>query len=117
MTNDEQRMSGEKLDLQSILAFAVKMNASDIHLRVGAAPVLRIKGDLVNLKFRPFSDADMTETCQTLMSNTPQAQKLELILETDGSIDIPGLCRFRYNIFKTEGKLAAVLRVIPIKIS
>jgi twitching motility protein PilT len=109
-------MSAEKPDLLSILNFAVKMNASDIHFRVGTPPVLRMKGDLVSVKIATLNEEDIGEVCRSLIANTSETIDLKKLLELDGSFDVPGLCRFRFNIFRSEGKLGAVLRLIPTQI-
>ena len=102
--------------LQGLLKYAVQSNASDIHFRSGAAPAFRIKGDLVNVKLAPFTDEDMVELAKMMIDDPQINAQLDQITDFDGSFDLPGICRYRFNIFRHGGALGAVLRVIPMKI-
>lgn len=106
-----------KLNLSSYLSFAVRKAASDIHFRIGTSPTFRIRGDLINLKTPPLTEAAMMEICAELLAKSGIACELSHLQEKDGSFELDELGRFRFNIFRTEGRLGVVLRVIPVKIA
>jgi twitching motility protein PilT len=103
----------EKSALNQILEFAVQNGASDVHFRIGEAPLLRIRGELVGVKVPPFDARSIADFCKLLMLNSAIETDMSQVREVDGSFDLGDVGRFRFNIFKHDGKLGAVLRVIP----
>lgn len=99
-----------------LLKKAAQVGASDIHLRSGTPPAYRIKGDLVNVKIPPLTDADMVMICRSMIKDQTMHSKINEIKDYDGSFQVGGLGRFRFNIYCNQDKLAAVLRLIPAKI-
>ena len=96
----------------ALLDFVIEKNASDLHLGVNRVPFVRIDGDLMPTDF-PMVDEDLMERyCKELL--TP---KREYMLEERNEIDVSfqyGLHgRFRVNIFRQQGTLAAALRLVP----
>jgi twitching motility protein PilT len=95
------------------LAAAVKAGASDIHMKAGAQPTLRVHGVLKEVKLDPLT----AEATARLVSNILERNELEVNLrglrEYDTSYQVPGVGRFRVNILKQRGEFAAILRVIP----
>jgi twitching motility protein PilT len=106
----------EKNALNRILEFAVQTGASDVHFRVGEAPLLRIRGELVSIKILPLDARGVGEICKLLMLNSSIETEMSQIQEVDGSFDLGQLGRFRFNIFRHDGKLGVVLRVIPASV-
>jgi twitching motility protein PilT len=106
----------DKLELEKLLEFAVQKKASDVHFRVGQPPVFRLRGDLKSIKMTPLTDPDMVELCKLLTSSSGIAVDLRQVRELDGSFELGTLGRFRFNIFRHEGSLGAVLRVIPASV-
>ncbi|MDJ0787607.1 MAG: type IV pilus twitching motility protein PilT [Myxococcota bacterium] len=101
------------LELNEILKVALKGGASDIHLKSGLPPMFRVDGALVPLKNgeRILPD-DMQATALSIM-NPVQKARFEEFREADLAYGIPGLGRFRVNVFQQRGTVGIVFRVIP----
>ena len=97
----------------NLLSAAVKHGVSDIHLHPGSVPAFRVKGDLVGVKAPPITNADMMVALQVMVSDPEIKSKLATMKDLDGSFEVPGLCRFRYNVFRHRMHLGAILRLIP----
>jgi twitching motility protein PilT len=104
------------MEILEILRYLVKSGGSDLHLKAGLSPVVRVKGDLMDSNFQPLSAGELKEMVYAILSPT-QIQKLEAERELDFSYNIEGLARFRGNLFFQKGMLGAVFRVIPTKIA
>jgi twitching motility protein PilT len=102
--------------LNELLRVAAERKASDLHLKVGAYPVLRLDGRLTPLQERErISREWMTDTLFGIM--TPHQKDLfKKNSDLDMAYSVPGLGRFRVNIYQQRGTMGAVLRVIPMKI-
>lgn len=101
------------MELNDILKIAIKANASDIHLKAGLVPTFRIDGSLVPLQSAPeVPPDDLRKMAQEIMSPQQQA-RFEEFSEVDLAYGVPGLGRFRVNIFQQRGTIGLVLRVIP----
>lgn len=105
---------GSKL-LDKILKLAVKENASDVHFQVGYPPLLRIFGNLVEVKITPLTPKDTMELATEILSNYDIPIDREFC-DHDTSYGVAGLARFRVNIFKQRGSVGLVMRVIPMNI-
>jgi twitching motility protein PilT len=93
----------------------VEKDASDLHVKVGEPPIIRIHGELHRTNYPVFGDTDTEELMYDVMNEERRAH-FEQFMELDMSYSIPGLARFRVNCFRQRGRVGAVLRVIPIKI-
>ncbi len=99
--------------IDDLLRIATSHGASDLHLKVGAFPVMRIGGEL-----HPVADAarlkqeDTLDMAFAMMSNR-QKQRFKEASEVDIGYGVSGLGRFRANIFQQRGTVSIVLRVIP----
>lgn len=104
------------MELNDILKIALRGNASDIHLKAGLPPMFRIDGSLVPLKdsVRMAPD-DVNKIAMAIMNNN-QKEKFREYNEIDLAYGVPGLGRFRVNIFQQRGTIGAVFRVIPFKV-
>ena len=90
--------------------------SSDLHLKVGNYPHVRVDGELVPLTDQPrISAEDMLNMAFSMMSNR-QKQKFKEAAELDMAYGVAGLGRFRVNVFQQRGNVGLVLRVIPTKI-
>ncbi len=101
------------LELNEILKVAIKGGASDIHLKSGLPPMFRVDGALVPLK---NGERIMSEEIQGMafsIMNTAQKARFEENREADLAYGIPGLGRFRVNVFQQRGTIGIVFRVIP----
>ncbi len=106
----------EALHINDLLRKAIEYGASDLHLKVGSHPVIRVDGDLrPMLEFRRLMQEDTIAMAFSIMNNR-QKQKFKENLEIDIAYSVPGLGRFRVNIFQQRGTVGLVLRVIPTKI-
>jgi len=97
--------------LNELLSKLVERGASDIHLHAGLRPLIRING-----KLEPVSDnklkPDFTAALVDLVCDRVSKTTLETKNQVDLAYSVPGLARFRVNIFKQRGSYSAVLRVI-----
>ena len=101
------------LKLDEILELGVKGGASDIHLKAGLPPMFRVDGTLVSQRDgERLEPAHLHELARGLM-NEGQREHYEAQREVDLSYGVPGLGRFRVNVFQQRGSVGMVLRVIP----
>jgi len=104
------------MHIDDLLRIAMERKASDLHLKVGNYPYLRVDGELVPLTDQPrVSAEDMLNMAFSMMSNR-QKQKFKENTELDMAYGVAGLGRFRVNVFQQRGNVGVVLRVIPTKI-
>ena len=104
------------LAIEDLLRHAIENKASDLHLKVGNYPHIRIDGELVPLSDQTRVTAeDMLNMAFSMMSNR-QKQKFKENAELDMAYGVAGLGRFRVNVFQQRGNVGLVLRVIPTKI-
>jgi twitching motility protein PilT len=104
------------MNINDLLKIAVERKASDLHLKVGSHPVIRIDGDLRPLnELKRLMQEDTIAMAFSIM-NARQKQRFKEELEIDIAYSVPGLGRFRCNIFQQRGTVGLVLRVIPARI-
>ena len=101
------------LKIDELLRVACSQSASDLHLKVGAFPFMRIGGELHPVENAPrLKPEDTLDMAFSIMSNR-QKQRFKEISEVDIGYGVSGLGRFRANIFQQRGTVSIVLRVIP----
>jgi len=99
-------------NFKSILQRMIQQGASDLHLKVGRPPTLRVQGDLVPLEFPPMRPEDLKSLAEQVM--TPrQVKEFSDHKEADFAIGVPGIGRFRVNVYQQRGTVAYALRAIP----
>ena len=104
------------MHINDVLKVATERKASDVHLKVGAHPIIRVDGQLVPLvEFKRMMQEDTIAMGFSIMS-TQQKEKFKQYLEIDIAYSVPGLGRFRCNIFQQRGSVGLVLRLIPARI-
>jgi len=104
------------MNLNDLLKIAIERKASDLHLKVGTHPVIRVDGDLQPLpEFKRLMQEDSVAMAFSIM-NARQKQRFKEEFEIDIAYSVPGLGRFRCNIFQQRGSVGLVLRVIPAQI-
>jgi twitching motility protein PilT len=104
------------MNINDLLKIAVERKASDLHLKVGSHPIVRIDGDLVPLsELKRLMQEDTIAMAFSIM-NARQKQRFKEELELDIAYSVPGLGRFRCNVFQQRGAVGLVLRVIPARI-
>ena len=111
-----EKDGGLIMELNDILAVAVKGRASDTHLKVGLPPVFRVDGSLVPMKDAQRLTPEVIANMADVVMNPTQKEKFKQTNEIDLAYGVPGLGRFRVNIFQQRGTIGMVLRVIPMKI-
>jgi twitching motility protein PilT len=99
--------------IDDLLRIATGLGASDLHIKVGAFPVMRIAGELHPVADAPrLKQEDTLDMSFSMMSNR-QKQRFKEVSEVDIAYGVSGLGRFRANIFQQRGTVSIVLRVIP----
>jgi len=104
------------MELNDILKIAMKAGASDIHLKAGLPPMFRINGDLLPLKDAPRLPPEEIGRMAFGIMNNYQKERYKQTNELDLAYGVPGLGRFRVNVFQQRGTIGIVFRVIPFKI-
>jgi twitching motility protein PilT len=104
------------MELNEILAIAMKAKGSDIHLKAGLPPIVRIDGALRAIPNAERLSSDTVRNMAFGIMNERQKKIFEENYEVDLSYGVPGLGRFRVNTFAQRGTVAMVLRAIPIAI-
>jgi len=104
------------MNINDLLKIAVERKASDIHLKVGGHPIIRVDGQLEPLAdLKRLMQEDTVAMAFSIM-NARQKQRFKEELEIDIAYSVPGLGRFRCAIFQQRGSVGLVLRVIPARI-
>jgi twitching motility protein PilT len=100
------------LDFKAVLQQLVQLNASDLHLKVGRPPTIRLNGDLHPLEFPALKPEDLKSLAEQLM-NPKQVKQFTDEKECDFAIGVPGIGRFRVNLYQQRGSLCYAMRAIP----
>jgi twitching motility protein PilT len=114
-TGGAQGKSGT-VELNDILKVALKAGASDCHIKAGLPPIFRIDGSLYPYKEAPRLTPDMVNRMAFGIMNKGQQEKFRKNMQIDLAYGVPGLGRFRVNIFQQRGTIGVVLRSIPFGI-
>ena len=109
-------MAFSKQNLVSLIQVAVQHKASDIHIRTGEVPCLRIRGELIPIQTKEFSIEDLLDISKIIIADPEAKEKLDRLREYDGGFAIPGLCRIRFNYFKYNAKVGLIFRIVSEKI-
>jgi twitching motility protein PilT len=104
------------MHVNDLLKIAVESGASDLHLKVGSFPMMRLRGELTVATEEKRLDHDDVIAMSAAIMSTTQRQKFKETQEVDLAYSVPGLGRFRCNIFQQRGTVGMVLRVIPMQI-
>jgi twitching motility protein PilT len=104
------------MHVNDLLKIAVEHGASDLHVKVGSYPMMRVRGELVPCSEERRLDHEDTVAMAAAVMSTAQRQKFKEAQEVDLAYSVPGLGRFRCNIFQQRGTVGLVLRVIPMQI-
>ena len=103
------------VDVAQLLTFAVKNDASDLHLSAGVPPMIRVNGDVRRVNMPALEHKDVHDMIYDIM-NDKQRKDFEEFYECDFSFEIPEVARFRVNAFNQNRGAGAVFRAIPSKI-
>ncbi|OLE83499.1 MAG: type IV pili twitching motility protein PilT [Acidobacteria bacterium 13_1_20CM_2_65_9] len=104
------------MHVNDLLKIAVESGASDLHLKVGSFPMMRVRGTLAPAGEEQRLDHEDVVAMSAAVMSTAQRQKFKETQEVDLAYSVPGLGRFRVNIFQQRGTVGLVLRVIPMTI-
>jgi len=103
------------MDLDKILAEMVGRNSSDLHLKEGRPPLMRIAGELKPTEHEALTSEVLQSTILGIMRERAR-KNLEKTLECDFAYMLPDVARFRVNVFYQMGHMGAVFRLIPLEI-
>ncbi|MBX7245182.1 MAG: PilT/PilU family type 4a pilus ATPase [Candidatus Sumerlaeaceae bacterium] len=102
------------VNINLLLEAMPRIEASDLHLKVGVAPLYRINGELRPVEHTPLTDKDILEAIDEIM-----APRKKVILDEQGTVDfgysIPNVSRFRINVFRQRGSLSMAIRTVKLK--
>jgi twitching motility protein PilT len=100
------------INFKAVLQEMIRRNGSDIHLKVGRPPTVRVDGELIALEHPPLRPEDLKNLAEQLM--TPrQVNLFSEEKECDFAIGVPGIGRFRVNLYQQRGSLCFAMRAIP----
>src|SRR5512144_625899 len=102
------------MQLNEILAIGVKAKGSDIHIKTGLPPIVRIDGKLHPIPNAPRLTPDGVSGMAVAIMNERQRKQFEESHELDLSYGVPGLGRFRVSVFSQRGTVAMVFRAISM---
>jgi len=102
--------------IQELLSVMVEKKASDLHIKTGRPPLMRIHGKLSPMENIPPLAAEQVDDLAMQVLNPKQREQFENRNEFDTAYNWEGVARFRANVFKQRGTTTIVLRVIPAKI-
>ncbi len=106
--------TGGAFDYRNVLRQMLEQNTSDLHLKVGCAPTLRVNGELRSLPMSPMRSDDMKTLADQIMPAKRQKEFSE-IKEADFALGVPGIGRFRVNAYRQRGTIAYAFRIVPFQ--
>jgi twitching motility protein PilT len=101
--------------LQDLLSKQIQYNASDLILKVGSPPIMRVNGDLNTLNLPPITEVDIESGIVEILKKE-HIEEYKKNHDIDVSYQMPNAGRFRINLFRQKGNPGAVFRLIPSKI-
>lgn len=104
------------MDIDELLKIAIESDASDLHLKAGNFPIVRIHGRLKALTSFPRLSVENTRELTNQMTNDYQKELLKQDLDLDLAYSVPGFGRFRGSVYQQRGSLAVVMRIIPLEV-
>jgi twitching motility protein PilT len=102
--------------LNDLLVYMSKQQASDLHLKPMRPPLVRVQGKLIAIKTDPLKPADLERMLLPLLNKT-QREKFDAHQAVDFGYGVPGVARFRANMYLQRGTVGAVFRRIPIQVA
>jgi twitching motility protein PilT len=107
--------AGQPFNFKQAIGHMVQRSGSDLLLKVGRAPTVRVNGELAALEMQPLKPEDLKLLAEQIM--TPrQVKEFAEKKEADFAIGVPGVGRFRTNIYQQRGTLAFAFRAIPYEV-
>ena len=110
ISSEPPKFGNKEPEVNKLFRMVMKHEASDLHLKVGQPPMMRVRGDIRRVDMRPLSQEDMERLLLTILS-----PKHRRILDDEGGVDFAWIigndeCRFRVSLFKQRGRLSLVAR-------
>jgi twitching motility protein PilT len=100
------------INFKLVLQEMIRRNGSDLHLKVGRPPTIRVDGELESIEHTSLRPEDLKTLAEQLM--TPrQVKQFAEEKECDFAIGVPGIGRFRVNVYQQRGSLCYAMRAIP----
>jgi len=109
----EKEHQDEILHVDDLLRVMIDSRASDLHLSVGVAPVLRVDGELSAMSAEKLTPTRMNELTYAILTDE-QISEFEEKWELDFAYSVRGLSRFRVNVHRQRGTVGAVFRAVPV---
>ena len=106
--------TGPAFDYKQVLQQMVQHNASDLHLKVGRPPTLRIDGHMVSLELPALKQEDLRSLAEQIMA-PKNIKEFSEQKESDFALAVPGVGRFRVNAYQQRGTIAYALRTVPFQ--
>ncbi len=104
------------VEINSLLKKAILMDASDVHIKVGSPPIVRIHGALSILQDEERMTSEDTANIAFSVMSESQKEQFKEKNDIDIAYSVSGLGRFRCNCFTQRGTIGAVFRIIPVEI-
>jgi len=115
MTAVPTEQQAPAFSLNDLLVYMAKQQASDLHLKPMRPPLVRVQGKLLPIKTEPLKPADLERMLLPLL-NRAQKEKFDAQQSVDFGYGVPGVARFRANMYMQRGTVGAVFRRIPIQV-
>ncbi len=103
------------IDVNTLLRDLIQRRGSDLHLKIGRPPLMRLAGEMVPTDAPPLAEADLEGALKAILGE-PGWAKLQDDGETDAAYAVTGLARFRVNAFRRMGQFGVIARAIPLKV-
>jgi twitching motility protein PilT len=104
------------MHIDELLKIAAQAGASDVHLKVGSYPMMRVNGNLAICSEEKRLERSDTEEMADAMFTDELREKFRKAQEVDLAYSLPGVGRFRCNVFQQRGSIGLALRVIPVRV-
>jgi twitching motility protein PilT len=104
--------SSATFDYKGVLQHMIQANASDLHLKVGRPPTLRVDGQMINLDMPALKQEDLRSLAEQIMA-PKNIKEFSEQKESDFALAVPGIGRFRVNAYQQRGSLCYAMRAIP----
>ena len=105
---------GPAFDYKSVLQQMIQQNASDLHLKVGRPPTLRVDGHMVSLDMPALKQEDLRSLAEQIMA-PKNIKEFSEQKESDFALAVPGIGRFRVNAYQQRGTIAYAMRTVPFQ--
>src|SRR3954464_6538860 len=106
--------SGPAFDYKSVLQHMIQANASDLHLKVGRPPTLRVDGHMMAMELPALRQEDLRTLAEQIMA-PKNIKEFSENTESDFALAVPGIGRFRVNAYQQRGTIAYALRTVPFQ--